>query len=203
MTATTDSLGRFFNIQAKFNLYDLRHLAFGGRRDGLMLLLFIFGCVAANPFVFENGYYRFAAFIICAVPCALLLFYNKVKYFFDKDFMFTPIMDQDKDRPFRIESSAPVGKLEDNKGNGICVGYTTDTGDAVFIPYDLISQHISVNGSTGTGKSVLATSMMAQQMRNGGGLCFIDGKLSNKELMAVWQLAYAVSWNMTSSISGR
>ncbi|NNH79191.1 TraM recognition domain-containing protein [Acinetobacter sp. ANC 5380] len=103
--------------------------------------------------------------------------------------MFSPIMDQDKARPFRIESSSPVGTLEDNQGNGICVGYTTDTGDAVFIPYGLISQHISVNGSTGTGKSVLAASMMAQQMRNGGGLCFIDGKLSNKELMAVWQLA--------------
>lgn len=189
MTAILDSINRFFSIQASFNFVDLRHLAFGGRKDGYMLLILIAGLIAANPFLFENIYYRFAFFLVTAIPCALLLFYSKMKYFFDKEVTFTPIMEQDQARPFGIQSSSPIGTLEKNVGNGICVGYTTDTGEAVFIPYSLISQHISVNGSTGTGKSVLAASMMAQQMRNGGGLCFIDGKLSNKELLAVWQLA--------------
>lgn len=189
MAAALDGIKRLFSIQADFNLIDLRHLALGGRKDGWMLFLFILGCLAANPYVIENFYYRLIALIACGVPCAILLFYGKIKYFYDKEFTFDPIMEQDKARPFRLPSSNPVGSLEDNIGKGICVGYTTDTGEAVFIPYSHISQHIAINGSTGTGKSVLATSMMAQQMRNGGGLCFIDGKLSNKELLAVWQLA--------------
>ncbi|EOZ8645326.1 DUF87 domain-containing protein [Acinetobacter baumannii] len=189
MAETFDGLRRFFSIQADFNLIDLRHLALGGRKDGWMLALFIIGCLAANPFLIENIYYRLIILIICGVPCATLLFYGKLKYFYDKEFTFDPIMEQDKARPFRLPSSNPVGTLEENIGNGICIGYTTDTGEPVFIPYSHISQHIAINGSTGTGKSVLATSMMAQQMRNGGGLCFIDGKLSNKELLAVWQLA--------------
>ena len=189
MTGTFGGLKRFFSIQASFNLIDLRHLALGGHKDGWMLLLFILGCIAANPYVIDNIYYRLLAMIACGIPCATLLFYGKIKYFFDKEFTFDPIMEQDKARPFRLTSSNPIGSLKDNIGKGICVGYTTDTGEAVFIPYSHISQHIAINGSTGTGKSVLATSMMAQQMRNGGGLCFIDGKLSNKELLAVWQLA--------------
>lgn len=36
-------------------------------------------------------------------------------------------------------SSNPVGTVEENAGKGICMGYTTDTGEAVYIPYDLIS----------------------------------------------------------------
>ncbi|WP_436658769.1 hypothetical protein [Acinetobacter sp. P1(2025)] len=183
------SWNRLANIQRNFNMTDLRHLALGGRSDGWMLFFFIVGCVAANPFFIENIYYRICIIVICAIPCAILAFYNKIKFFFEKEFMFEPIMEQDRARPFQMVSSDTIGTVEDNAGKGICMGYTTDTGEPVFIPYSHISQHISINGSTGTGKSVLAASMMAQQMRNGGGLCFIDGKLSNKELLAVWQLA--------------
>lgn len=191
-SAINKSLSQFFGLlklPATFNYTDLRHLSLGGVRDGWMLFFFILGCVSANPFFIESIYLRGAFMAGCAVVVSILLFYGKIKYFYDKVFMFDPIKEEDRARPFQITSSNPVGTLEDNVGKGICMGYTTDTGEPVFIPYDLISQHISINGSTGTGKSVLATSMMGQQMRNGGGLIFIDGKLSNKELLAIWQLA--------------
>lgn len=184
-----EALKQMLGLQVNFNIRDLRHLALGGRADGWMLFFFILGAVLANPYLVENIYYRISLIALCAIPCGLLIFYSKIKYFHDKEFTFAPIMEQDKARPFNIQSSDPIGTNEENAGNGICIGYTTDTGEPVFIPYTSISQHISINGSTGTGKSVLAASMMAQQMRNGGGLCFIDGKLSNKELLAVWQLA--------------
>lgn len=186
------SLNQFFSLiklPSTFTYSDLRHLAIGGVRDGWMLLFFILGAISANPYFIDSLYLRLAFMAICAVALAILLFYGKIKFFYDKVFMFDPIKEEDRARPFQITSSNPVGTLEENVGNGICIGYTTDTGEPVFIPYDLISQHISINGSTGTGKSVLAASMMGQQMRNGGGLVFVDGKLSNKELLAIWQLA--------------
>lgn len=176
-------------LPSTFTYSDLRHLAIGGARDGWMLLFFVLGAISASPYFIESIYLRLAFMSICGAAVAILLFYSKIKFFYDKIFMFDPLKDEDRARPFQITSSNPVGTLEENVGNGICVGYTTDTGEPVFIPYDLISQHISINGSTGTGKSVLAASMMGQQMRNGGGLIFIDGKLSNKELLAIWQLA--------------
>ncbi|WP_228140761.1 type IV secretory system conjugative DNA transfer family protein [Acinetobacter sp. TGL-Y2] len=178
-----------FRLPTTFNMTDLRHLGLGGVRDGWMLFFFIMGVLLANPYLVESPYLRGASMAVCALICSILLFFGKIKYFYDRIFLFDPIMEVDKARPFRMISSNPVGTVEDNAGKGICIGYTTDTGEAVYIPYDLISQHISINGSTGTGKSVLAASMMGQQMRNGGGLIFIDGKLSNKELLAIWQLA--------------
>jgi intracellular multiplication protein IcmO len=192
VTSTSRTIEQLFSllkIPSTFNYNDLRHLAIGGARDGWMMFFFIIGAILANPYFIESMYLRFSIMGICALIVIILLFYGKLQHFYKRIFMFDPIKEEDRARPFRVTSSNPVGTLKQNAGNGICVGYTTDTGEPVFIPYSLISQHISVNGSTGTGKSVLAASMMGQQMRNGGGLIFIDGKLSNKELLAVWQLA--------------
>lgn len=184
-----NNISDWLKTHRNFNLTDLRHISFGGVQDGWMVLFMVVGMILANPIIIENIYYRVAIIGMCAVPASILFFYGKMKYFYDKEFMFDPIKIEDQARPFQVTSSDPVGTVDEMAGNGICMGYTTDTGEPVFIPYTAICQHIAINGSTGTGKSVLAASMMAQQMRNGGGLCFIDGKLSNKELQAVWQMA--------------
>lgn len=189
MFGLSESFKRFVEVQTEFNWVDLRHITLGGRSDGLMMLILIIAGVGSNPYLISNFYFKVAFLTLCAIPFSILLFYGKVKYFYDKEFLYEPLLKQDRDRPFKMPSSKPVGSKEENVGHGICVGYTTDVGEPVYIPYSLISQHIAINGSTGTGKSVLAASMMAQQMRNGGGLCFIDGKMSNKELLAIWQLA--------------
>lgn len=73
------------------------------------------------------------------------------------------------------------------KTKGLLAGYCTETGNEVYLYYSQLVQHVAVCGSTGTGISILRNSLLNQQMSNGGGLLFIDGGLSDKELETVYQ----------------
>ncbi|AOZ11082.1 type IV secretory system conjugative DNA transfer family protein [Cupriavidus malaysiensis] len=60
---------------------------------------------------------------------------------------------------------------------GLLIGYKTDTGEPVYIPYATLVRHMFILGQSGVGKTVAASLMMFQQILSGGGLLFIDGKI--------------------------
>lgn len=81
-------------------------------------------------------------------------------------------------------------EMEDNgHPKGLLAGYCKESGQEVHLTYDRLPQHVSICGATGSGTSIICNSLMKQQMSNGGGLLFIDGGLSNKELETVYQNA--------------
>lgn len=88
---------------------------------------------------------------------------------------------------FVLPSSAPyVTGLDRDSLN---IGYTTDYGRAVGIPYDRLPYHSAVVGQSGTGKTTLAEWILFQHMCNGGGWLFIDAKIDYDTLHRLSYLA--------------
>lgn len=176
------------------NLKDVRHLTLAGSKDAYGLLMFFLAYLLTNPFFTTLDPILRWSLVIGAVVFAVMgVFEQKVKYYFKRDFIFKPVLREDKDRPFQIESSTPPmtrAEMEDSiEPKGLLAGYCTDSGKEVYLTYDRLPQHVSICGSTGTGKSVIGGLLMKQQMRNNGGLLFIDGKLSDKELDGIYKNA--------------
>lgn len=75
------------------------------------------------------------------------------------------------------------------KKTGIMVGYRTDTGKPVYLPDDMLSRHVLVQGGSGYGKTELTKLVALQQMMRGGGLMYIDAKLDSDDLNTFYQFA--------------
>lgn len=175
------------------NLLDVRHWTFAGSKDALCLLFIMAAFLLTSPFFDSVGEILRWTMICCLLMFGvMMLFEQKVHYYFKREFVFQPFLREDQDRPFQIESaSSPYTReeMEEKPLQGLLAGYTTDSGEPVYLTYDRLPQHVSICGSTGTGKSVIGGFLMMQQMRNGGGLLFIDGKLSDKELDGIYKNA--------------
>ncbi|MFQ5779160.1 MAG: type IV secretory system conjugative DNA transfer family protein [Nitrospiria bacterium] len=59
---------------------------------------------------------------------------------------------------------------------GITLGVEAETGREITLADPLLTQHISVVGSSGAGKTSFLLSMIYQQIRRGGSVIFMDGK---------------------------
>lgn len=81
--------------------------------------------------------------------------------------------------------------LLSNNDNGFLIGYRTDTGKPVYLPYDAPNRHGVIQGGSGMGKTTLAKLMMLQQIQRGGGVLFVDAKLDSSDLQTIYQFA---SW---------
>lgn len=84
-------------------------------------------------------------------------------------------------------NNLPIDIKRSGYSKGLLAGYCIETGNEVYLDYHHLTQHVSICGSTGSGISILRNSLLNQQMSNGGGLLFIDGGLSDKELETVYQ----------------
>lgn len=73
------------------------------------------------------------------------------------------------------------------KPDGLLIGYTTDTGQPVYLPDDDLVRHGFIGGQSGVGKTVLGRLLMFQQIQRGGGLAFIDGKLMAEDIHTIYQ----------------
>jgi hypothetical protein len=62
-------------------------------------------------------------------------------------------------------------------GEGMLIGYTSDRGKPVRIPYNLFVRHLMLVGASGVGKTTLGIWLIWQQICRGGGVIFIDAKL--------------------------
>lgn len=67
-------------------------------------------------------------------------------------------------------------------GGGITLGYTVDTGEPLTVPWDDWMRHCLVVGQSGVGKTVFGEWVLAQQIAQGGGALWIDGKLDPDNL---------------------
>lgn len=177
----------------KVNLLDVRHWTLAGSKDALSLLCMMIAYLMTNPFFDNIGWIlQWTIIFVCLVIGVMVLFEEKVVHYFNREFVFKPLQVEDTHRPFQINSATPPYTREQMDAKplqGLLAGYTTDTGEPVYLPYERLPQHVSICGSTGTGKSVIGGFLMMQQMRNGGGLLFIDGKLSDKELDGIYKNA--------------
>jgi intracellular multiplication protein IcmO len=77
-------------------------------------------------------------------------------------------------------NSDEVPKVTASKG--ITLGYTVDGGEPLVIPWDDWMRHCLVVGQSGVGKTVFGEWVLFQQIINGGGLLWIDGKLDPDNL---------------------
>jgi hypothetical protein len=84
-------------------------------------------------------------------------------------------------RSSRLPYEPPAGGHAD----GMLVGYLADTGKPLILPYEDLMRHGFIVGQSGVGKTVLGRLLMFQQIINGGGLIFIDGKLNIEELETI------------------
>lgn len=66
--------------------------------------------------------------------------------------------------------------------DGMLLGYTVDTGEPLIVPWDDWMRHSLIVGQSGVGKTVFGEWMLFQQIVNGGGLLWIDGKLDPDNL---------------------
>ena len=76
--------------------------------------------------------------------------------------------------------------------NGIGLGYTTDSGDYISISYDMLLYHVLLLGSTGSGKTSIMRFMLWQNVVNGGGGIFIDGKMDYSDFQDFYNLCFVV-----------
>lgn len=93
--------------------------------------------------------------------------------------------------PSNIDQASDVTphQVDRSRWNGFLIGYSTDTGQPVYLDDENAMRHILVVGMTGVGKTVLGLSLMYQQIMRGGGVLFIDGKIDSKEIANVWYFA--------------
>lgn len=88
------------------------------------------------------------------------------------------------------ESDETPHQINRSQWNGFLIGYSTDTGQPIYLDDENAMRHILVVGMTGVGKTVLGLSLMYQQIMRGGGVLFIDGKIDSKEISNVWYFAH-------------
>ncbi|MBG6083015.1 type IV secretory system conjugative DNA transfer family protein [Rubrivivax gelatinosus] len=75
------------------------------------------------------------------------------------------------------------------KPDGLLLGYRTDTGEPVYLPDEDLMRHGLIGGQSGVGKTVLGKLITFQQIMRGGGMAFLDGKLSAEDMLTVYQYA--------------
>lgn len=97
----------------------------------------------------------------------------------------------------RVKSSKPIMTVDfgETPDYAVLFGYLVDTGEPLWLPIlggpyrdiDPPNDHMLIAGMSGVGKTVASSTMMFQQIRAGGGVIFIDGKLDSDNLVMLWQ----------------
>ncbi|MBK4737842.1 type IV secretory system conjugative DNA transfer family protein [Noviherbaspirillum pedocola] len=71
--------------------------------------------------------------------------------------------------------------------DGLLIGFSTDSGQPVYLPDEDLMRHGFILGQSGVGKTQLGKLLMFQQIQRGGGLMFIDGKLNADDIQTIYQ----------------
>ncbi len=91
----------------------------------------------------------------------------------------------------KVRSDVPRLKagLGEHVPGALLMGYCLDTGEPIWVPDEDLMRHVYIRGQSGVGKTVMASSLMFQQIERGGGLMFVDGKIDVDNLDALYQMA--------------
>jgi intracellular multiplication protein IcmO len=94
---------------------------------------------------------------------------------------------------FVMKSSSSLESSDLNaepmKKGGLMFGFTSDTGEGLFITDDDLCRHSLIVGQTGVGKTVFLKYLIFQQINRGGGLLFVDGKLDEDNIRDVYEFS--------------
>ena len=149
----------------------------GGTLDTSFLMLLVVAGLLTSPWVVS----RINPYLIASLACV------SFSYFAYR--LFSPFVSRHLLRSgIEIPSHASPAKPPDpEKGpNGFLIGYSTDTGEPIYVDDENAVRHFFIIGQSGVGKSVLGLLLMFQQIMRGGGLLFIDGKLDSDNIRQIW-----------------
>lgn len=95
------------------------------------------------------------------------------------------------DSDLNVRSDVPRLKAEvgEQVPNALLMGYCLDTGKPIWVEDGDLMRHIYIRGQSGVGKTVMASSLMFQQIQRGGGLMFVDGKIDVDNINQLYQMA--------------
>lgn len=91
-----------------------------------------------------------------------------------------------------ISSKPTEEEAVEMKKPGINLGYTTDTAMPLKVSYEMLFKHWVITGSTGSGKTTIMRGIMGQNIRNGGGCIFIDGKQNKLDFQVFYDMCYSL-----------
>lgn len=137
-----------------------------GAFDTAALLGISAGVLAANP-LFARSPAMLGAGAIGTLAGSIALAYPRMRAWLDR-------ADDNPREGFVLRSDAPLDVSPDE---GVLIGYTKDTDQPIYVPYDLIMRHLALMGASGVGKTTLGMNILWQQMVRGGGAAFIDAKI--------------------------
>jgi len=98
-----------------------------------------------------------------------------------------------------ISSSAKTPDLAG--GAGMLIGYKVEDGRPVYVPDEDLMRHLFILGQSGVGKTVLGANLIFQQIARGGGLTFIDGKMTDENYRRSGRCAHGAVGSATFSSS--
>lgn len=125
------------------------------------------------------GFAPFASFA-CASAAAILITKRVQKTIGAPAFETETKINSD-DPPILPDRISDPSKLT-IRWDGILLGYCTDSGEPLIVDWENWMRHCSILGQSGVGKTVMGEWVMFQQIAQGGGLLFIDGKLDEGNL---------------------
>ncbi|MBK6616118.1 TraM recognition domain-containing protein [Ottowia sp.] len=161
-------------MKSKAILDSFYGLRLGGTQDTIFLLLLVAAGLGTSPFIVGR-----VNPIFIAVLALISLSYFTYR-------VLSPFVSQHLLRSgIDIKSHAsPIGPSAEP--NGFLIGYSTDTGEPIYVQDEYAVRHFFIVGQSGVGKSVLGLLLMFQQIMRGGGLLFIDGKLDSDNIRQIW-----------------
>ncbi len=158
----------------KSAIADLYKLRIGGASDTCMLTALVAAGLSTTP--------ALSAMVPVVVPAVLsgvafAYFASRVLSGTASQHLLESSIDLTSDH-------SPIG--EDQKTGGFIIGFSTDTGEPIYIDDAHFVRHFFIIGMTGVGKTVLGLLLMFQQIMRGGGLMFVDGKLDSTNIEQIW-----------------
>lgn len=156
---------------------------FGGTNDTLAVSAIGIGFLASSPAISQQlSQFPFSLtpVALAAAGCAWLT--HRLTDQWQAEHIMTTSL--------RIRSDKSTYTPEPGKTvDGLLLGYTTDTGEPVYVDWEHLMRHVFILGQSGVGKTVAGSLMMFQHIQAGGGLLFIDGKIDSGNVEQLYHFA--------------
>lgn len=171
---------------------DREPLKLGGREDAASLLLLGGSLVSCFPFV-PGGFsfdWRIAAGAAAAIG-SLHLSKRVIDWWHGGRHVLDSQLELHSAQPFL----PTIG--DEQPQSAALLGYITNSGKPFWLPLiqpsgfrpeDPFNDHMAILGVSGAGKTVAANFLMFQQIQNGGGVLFLDGKVDESNIDNLWNM---------------
>lgn len=164
-----------------FSMEKIMRTKVGGPHDTLALLGTSLGLLATSPVIspFIAGHHLATALLSTSVGLGSAYLAHRFSTDYREKHMIQTGLNIDS---AQTDGTAPID-------DGYLLGYRTDTGLPFYLQDEIATRHIGSTGASGVGKTVQMQLLQHQQIRRGGSLVFVDGKMASSNLERIWQLA--------------